>query len=160
MPTPNTLEPVPEIAATPGATPVAVAHAPTTSLTTIQVAVRRGAHMLGDGGGVGAGDREHGRVEPLRCEPGPLDRLVRRFEQRPHGGLGTDGVPLLGPPCARWSALLSRSRTAASVFVAPPSTPSTKRASVLAGGRVSAARQLERASRASCVDPPRIEPTG
>ena len=46
-PTPNTFEPVPAIAATPGPAPVAQAHAATTSLTTIHASVRAARTLRG-----------------------------------------------------------------------------------------------------------------
>ena len=123
-PTPKTFEPVPEIAPMPGCAPVAAAHAPTTSLTTIQSSLH-GAHLPHDRVGVGAGDGEHGRGELPGADAGPLASPPRRRRAaRPRPRATPTASSLLGPACARWIARCSRSSTAASVFVAPPSMPS------------------------------------
>src|SRR5271163_387903 len=127
-PTPSTLLPVPEITPIPGCASVAVAQAATTSLTTSQSS-ERAARTCRATASVSV---PASAITSASSSSPSMPALPIASSAASSSAWTADRVPtassLLGPPCPRCSVPSSRSSSAASVFVAPPSIPSTKRA--------------------------------
>jgi hypothetical protein len=126
-PTPKTLEPVPEIAPTPGSPRVAVAQAATTSLTTSHSGGRcaRTSETMAS---VSVPATASTAASSASTEaPAPASASSAASSSACVAASAPTASWFDGPPWPRCRLCLSTSSTAASVLVAPPSIPSRKR---------------------------------